>query len=367
MRDLSKTRLVTLISILASGLHGQEVRVSDSAELRTVLRHVSPGLKVLLNPGVYEGGLYLSEVNGTQNAPVVIQGAEPNAPPVFRDGGGQAFHFADCSHFILRNIRVEGFPGNGINIDDGGTFETPAHDVVLESITIAGIGPVGNYDGLKMSGVDCFRVRNCHFEGWGGSGIDMVGCHHGVVEDCSFVGREGFSQSNAIQLKGGTEDVLVQCCLFQNAGQRSINLGGSTGLEFFRPEVRDYEARRITIAGNRFEGSISPVAWVTADGGRVHYNTIVLPDKWVLRILQETTDPQFQPCHGGIFENNLVFYDSRVQVFVNVGPGTAAETFVFRHNAWCGMEGERKPSLPVAEEGGVYLAGAGAEAYRRVP
>ena len=89
MRDLSKTRLVTLISILASGLHGQEVRVSDSAELRTVLRHVSPGLKVLLNPGVYEGGLYPSEVNGTQNAPVVIQGAEPNAPPVFRDGGGQ--------------------------------------------------------------------------------------------------------------------------------------------------------------------------------------------------------------------------------------------------------------------------------------
>lgn len=357
---------VGLICVLLSAVSGQEVRVSDSTELRAALQHPTPGTTVLLNPGVYQGGLYLANVTGAEDAPVVIQGADPNAPPAFRGGGGQAFHFADCSHVILRDIRVEGFPGNGIDIDDGGSYETPAHHITLEAVTIVGIGPEGNYDALKMSGVDHFRVRNCYFEGWGGSGIDMVGCHHGVVEDCTFVGREGFSQSNAVQLKGGTEDVLVQCCLFRNVGQRSINLGGSTGLQFFRPQVRDYETRSITIAGNRFEGSISPLAWVTADGGHVHHNTMVLPDKWVLRILQETADARFQPCHGGVFEDNLVFYDSRVQVFVNVGPGTAPETFVFRRNAWCDVEGSRKPSLPVTEEGGVYLSNVGAEAYERV-
>ncbi len=356
---------VVLICVLLSAVSGQEVRVSDSAELRATLQHLTSGTTVLLNPGVYQGGLHLASVTGTEDAPVVIQGADPNAPPVFRGNGEQAFHFADCSHIVLRNIRVEGFPGNGINIDDGGSYETPAHHITLEDVTIMEIGPNGNYDALKMSGVDHFRVRNCRFEGWGGSGIDMVGCHHGVVEDCVFVGREGFSQSNAIQLKGGTEDVLVQCCLFQNAGQRSINLGGSTGLQFFRPQVRDYEARNITIAGNRFEGSVSPIAWVTADGGHVHHNTMVLPDKWALRILQETADAQFQPCHGGVFEDNLVFYDSRVQVFVNVGPGTSPETFVFRRNAWCDVESDRRPSLPVEEQNGVYLSGVGAESYKR--
>ncbi|MHC4302161.1 MAG: right-handed parallel beta-helix repeat-containing protein [Planctomycetota bacterium] len=61
-----------------------------------------------------------------------------------------------------------------------------------------------------MSGVDHFVVRRCHFEGWGGSGIDMVGCHNGTVEDCTFTGRRGFSQSNGVQLKGGTEDVSAQ-------------------------------------------------------------------------------------------------------------------------------------------------------------
>lgn len=365
MRNHAVAFCIGLTCVLLPGVQAEEIRVSDSAQLRAALVHLTPGTTVLLSPGAYQGGLYLANVVGTEEAPVVIQGAEPNSPPVFRGSGGQAFHLADCSYVTLRNIRVEGFPGNGINIDDGGSFGTPAHHITLEHVTILEIGPTGNHDALKMSGVDHFRVRNCHFEAWGSSGIDMVGCHQGVVEDCTFVGREGFSQDNAVQLKGGTADVLVQCCLFRSAGQRCINLGGSTGLQFFRPGVQGYEAKDITIAGNRFEGSFAPVAWVTADGGHVHHNTIVLPEKWVLRILQETTDPQFQPSHGGIFEDNLVFFDSRVRDFVNVGPRTSPETFVFRRNAWCDVNGTRRPSLPVPEADGVYLSGVGAEAYQR--
>jgi len=342
-----------------------EIRVADSQALRTALGQLVPGTTLLLGPGVYEGGVSVHEVAGTEQAPVVIQGADPNHPPVFRKGGS-ALHLSDCCYLTLRNIRVEGFPGNGINVDDGGSFETPAHHIVLENLTILETGPKGNHDALKMPGVDHFVVRKCHFEAWGGSGIDMVGCHHGVVEDCTFTGRQGFSQDNAVQLKGGSEDVLVQCCLFQAAGQRSINLGGSTGLQFFRPKVNDYEARNIAIAGNRFEHCMAPIAWVTADGGHVHHNTIILPERWILRILQETTDPQFKPSHGGLFEHNLVIYDSRAQFFVNIGPRTAPETFVFRRNAWCDVEGRRRPTLPVVEEEGVYFSNTGAEAYKRV-
>ena len=356
---------IALAFILSSGSRAEEVRVTDSAGLQAAVNYLTPGMTILLEPGVYEGGIHLSNVAGTAEARVVIQGAEPNDPPLFRGNGRQAFHLADCSYLTLRNLRVEGFPTNGINIDDGGSFATPAHHITVENVTILHIGPKGNHDALKMSGVDHFVVRGCHFEGWGGSGIDMVGCHHGVVADCTFVGRDGFEQSNSVQLKGGTEHVLVQCCLFEDAGQRCINLGGSTGLQFFRPSVQGFEARNITVAGNRFEGSPAPVAWVTADGGHVHHNTIVLPAKWALRILQETKDPQFPPCQGGLFEDNLVIYDSRVDVFVNIGPRTAPETFTFRRNAWCDVEGCRRPTLPVLEKDGTYLCGVGAEAYKR--
>lgn len=332
----------------------KKVRVKDSSELSLAIRAMIPGTTLLLEPGIYSGGIYLRDIKGKDEQRVVIEGTDPDNPPVFT-GGRQAIHLANCSNITLRNIKVKGFPANGINIDDGGSYKSPAHHIVLENLTIIETGPKGNHDALKMSGVDHFVVRKCHFEGWGGSGIDMVGCHNGIIEDCTFIGREGFSQSNAVQLKGGTQDVLVQCCFFNNAGQRSINLGGSTGLRFFRPKVRDYEARNITIAGNRFVGSMSPIAWVTSDGGYVHHNTIVLPAKWVLRILQESSDIRFKPCHDGIFERNLIIFDSKVQTFVNIGPGTSPETFQFQHNGWLDLDRNRKPSLPILETESIHI------------
>jgi len=332
----------------------REVRVKDSSELSRAIRTLRPGTTLLLEPGIYSGGIYLRDIEGKYEQPVVIEGTDPDNPPVFA-GGSQAIHLANCSNMTLRNIKVKGFPSNGINIDDGGSYETPAHHIVLENVTIAETGPKGNHDALKMSGVDHFFVRKCRFEGWGGSGIDMVGCHHGILEDCTFIGRGGFSQSNGVQLKGGTEDVLIQCCFFNNAGRRSINLGGSTGLRFFRPKVQDYEAKNITVAGNRFVGSMAPVAWVTSDGGYVHHNTIILPEKWVLRILQESRDARFKPCHDGVFEHNLIIFDSKIQTFVNVGPRTSPETFRFQRNAWHDLDRYREPSLPVPETESIYL------------
>jgi hypothetical protein len=350
--------ILVAASFFDARVDGREVHVGDDAGLHATVTALEPGTTLVIASGEYSGGLYLRDVHGRADAPVVIRGADPNDPPVFREGT-QAIHLADCSYVTLRHLVVDGFPRNGINIDDGGSYVTPAHHILVEDVTIGNTGPEGNHDALKMSGVDHFTVRACRFEGWGGSGIDMVGCHDGVIEECTFVGLDGFSQSNAVQLKGGTEDVLVHCCLFQNAGRRSINLGGSTGLRFFRPDVRHYEARRITIAGNTFIGSTAPVAWVTADGGRVHHNTVFMPQKWVLRILQETSDPNFTPCQNGVFENNLIVYDTRVDVLVNVGPRTTPETFAFRRNVWCDVSGEGRPALPTTEVTGTYLDATG--------
>jgi len=89
----------------------------------------------------------------------------------------------------------------------------------------------------------------------------------------------------------------------------------------------------------------------------VRYNTIYQPEKWVLRILQETRDPDFVVCRNNRFERNLiVFRRSDVNVFVNVGPGTAPETFQFADNFWyCQDRPEAsRPQLPSAETGGVY-------------
>jgi hypothetical protein len=348
------TILAYLILSVFGNLHAKDITVHNRSELLNVLRKPQDIASILLVPGEYKGGIYIHGISGAASNPITIRGVDPKNPPVFSGGGSQAIHMADCSHITLAHIKVQGYSSNGINIDDGGSFETPSHHIVLENVTILNTGPTGNHDALKMSGVDEFIVRNCRFEGWGGSGIDMVGCHSGKVTGCAFVGKKGYSQSNGIQLKGGTAKVVVEKNLFKNAGHRSINLGGSTGLQFFRPKVGDYEATDITIAGNRFIGSMAPIAWVTARGGHVHHNTIILPEKWILRILQETKDTKFKPCHDGIFENNLVVYDSRINVFVNVGPRTAPATFTFRKNGWHQVDGNRKPVFPTQEQDGIY-------------
>jgi hypothetical protein len=67
----------------------------------------------------------------------------------------------------------------------------------------------------------------------------------------------------------------------------------------------------------------------------VPYNTIVYPEKWVPRILPETTEPGFAACRKGRFERNLiVFRRSEVGTAVNIGPHTQSDTFRFANNWW---------------------------------
>jgi hypothetical protein len=324
-----------------------EITVSNSMELRAALSTAGPGTTIQLAPGIYTGGIPIHQKNGAPGQPIVIAAKDPADRPVFH-GGGQALHLSDCNYVTLRGLIIRGFSINGINIDDGGTFDTPSSHILLEDMLFEQIGPTGNADGLKMSGVDNFVILRCRFRGWGGSAIDLVGCHRGIVERCSFVGLEGYSQSSGVQLKGGTADVRVLRSNFLNAGQRAINLGGSTGLQFFRPKAEGYEAARIEVAGNRFTGGETAVAFVTSRDSRVHRNTFLEPSRWVLRILQETQSPDFPPCSGGIFENNIILVRDP-KTIINIGNGTAPETFTFRRNYWFGPVPLTPSMLPPGE------------------
>jgi len=338
--------------VLAAGV----VEVSDDASLRSALGKAAPGTVIRIAPGRYQPGVFAAGLKGAPDRPIVIEGTEPGRPPLF-EGGKVAWQLSDCEHLTLRNIAVRGQQANGINIDDGGSFDTPTRHLVLEGIHVSDVGPRGNFDGIKLSGVDDFTVRGCTVEGWGGQAIDMVGCHRGVIEECTFRGKDGFSQSTGPQAKGGSSQITIRRCLFLDAGGRAVNLGGSTGLAYFRPRGALYEARDICVEACVFVGSQAPVAFVGVDGAVVRYNTLYRPTKWVLRILQETTEPGFAPCRNGRFEHNLiVFRRADVQVHANIGPHTRPDTFTFADNFWFCEDRPQasRPDLPVAEKGGVY-------------
>lgn len=344
---------------------GISVTVSNAPGLRSAVAAARPGTRILLASGVYPGGFTFSNLRGQPGQPIVIGAADPANRPVLQ-GGANGIQLSDPEWVELENLVFTGATGNGLNIDDAGSLGSPARNVVLRGLRVTDVGPRGNRDGIKLSGVTDFRVENCLVERWGdaGSGVDMVGCHRGVIEGNTFRHSPAASATgaNGVQAKGGTRDVVIRRNRFEDAGARSVNLGGSTGLEFFRPPLvsgeQHWEARDIRVEGNTFLGSTAPVAYVGSDGAIVRFNTLYRPERWVLRILQETTAPGFVPCRNGQFTDNLVVFHSTQWSAggVNVGAGTAPATFGFARNWWYCLDApaRSRPTLPVAETGGVY-------------
>jgi len=329
--------------------------VADAGQLRQALAAARPGGVILLAPGTYAGGIYVEGLQGAEGSPIVIAGADPDDPPVFV-GGASALHLVDPAWVELRDLVVTDATANGLNIDDGGSYDTPAHDIVLRRVVVRGVGPAGNRDGIKLSGVDDFRIEDCVVERWGdgGSAIDMVGCHRGVIEGCRFEHPTG--GATGPQCKGGTSEVVIRRCEFRGAIARGVNIGGSTGLQYFRPPPQGYEAKEITVEGNVFAGVQAPVAFVGCDGSTVRFNTIYRPGKWALRILQETREPGFVPCRNGVFTDNIVVFrsDQWAEGGVNIGPNTAPETFSFSRNVWyCEDRPTLGPTLPTEETDGL--------------
>ncbi|AMV37936.1 right-handed parallel beta-helix repeat-containing protein [Planctomyces sp. SH-PL62] len=345
-----------LLSLLTS--LALDADVSNDAQLRRAVADAKPGTTIRIAPGRYAGGLSLHDLHGREGAPIVIRGADPKRPPVFQ-GKSFGFHVSKASHVELRDLVVAGSTDNGINIDDGGKLESPSHHIVLQGLTVRDIGPGGNHDGIKLSGLADFRVEGCTLERWGGggSGIDMVGCRKGEIVDCTF--RHGDEEgSSGVQAKGGTRDVAIRRCRFENAGERAVNLGGSTDLPYFRPRPQGFEAKDLLVENCVFIGSSSPIAFVGVDGAVVRRNTFHRPRRWVFRILQETREPGFVPSRKGRFVDNLIVYRTdELRAPVNVGGGTAPETFTISGNAWYALDapGRSRPrDLPVPETDGVY-------------
>ena len=236
------------------------VLVSSSGELRAALASARPGQHILMNYGTYSGGLLVDDLKGRPGRPIVIAGADPRRKPVIR-GGGDCLKLTGPAFVELRDLILEGSTGIGLHIDDGGTYETPAHHVRLVGLEVRRAGT----DAIKMTGVDDFRIEQVTIEDWqdpNWCGINLLGCHDGVVSQCVIRNRD--DRGIGIQMKGGCTGLTIQANRFEHAGLRAIQIGGSTGLAFFRPEPRGYEARDILVTRNVVIGSEAAIAFVNS-------------------------------------------------------------------------------------------------------
>ncbi len=334
------------------------VVVRNSGSLKLAASRATPGTVILVAPGNYEPEVWIKGVTGAEGVPVIIAAQDPGRKPVF-EGGRECFKLSNASHVELRNLVFVNPRDNALNIDDGANHDKPSVDIVITGIEVRSNLRKGNHDGIKLSGVHRFLVRDCTIDGWGkdGSAIDMVGCRDGLIENCKFTDPTGKTATGP-QAKGGSQNITFRRCRFETAGLRALNLGGRTSDSAFRMppnEEKMFEARNMTVEGCTFIGSEAPLAFVGVDGAEVRYNTFYHPGRWVMRILQESRGEDFITCRNGNFHHNLVVTSDSLNSTVNVGKLTAPETFKFSDNWWyCDTApGMSAPTLPTTETNGV--------------
>ncbi len=336
---------------------------------RTIARGVEdagPGAAVRIHAGTYPGRVNVSDLSGTAQAPIWIGGVAGEARPVI-ENASEGMHLTRVRYLVVHDLEVRQTDHNGINCDDGGDYANPdaTRHVIFRDLYIHHVGGSGNQDCLKLSGVDDYYVLDSEFTqcggGTSGSGVDHVGCHGGLIAGNDFHDLS----ANAVQCKGGSQDIEIRANRMVNAGVRALNMGGSTGFTYFRPPLSttapNYEARDIRAVANVIQGSPAALAFVGCVECVAANNTIVDPTHWLIRILQETTtsgDYEFLPCSDNTVVNNLFYFDrSDLSSYrdINIGPDTAPETFVFSHNLWYAHDdpAQSEADLPVTETNGL--------------
>ncbi len=340
---------------------GDGSEAAPLASIREAVGRAGPGTRVLVHAGTYRGSIWLEDVRGEPGRPIAVVG---DGEVVLDAGGeGEVLHVAGATHFVLEGLTLRNASVNGLNVDDGGSAETPSEQVVLRRLVVRDIGSGGNNDCVKLSGLDRFFVLDSDVSGCdAGDAIDMVGCHDGVIAGNRFHDSPG---SGGVQAKGGSADVLVHGNLFVDVEGRGVNAGGSTGDPYFRPLDAPYEAARIVVVANVFVrpgvDSGAAIAYASCDGCVFANNTVWDPQTWVARILQDNPAERIVDCRDGLFANNVVVLDvADLRTFVNVGAGTAPETFLFASNLWLARDQGPDWAGPALtdglppEEGGLY-------------
>jgi hypothetical protein len=318
---------------------------------------LAPGTAIYLHAGTYPGGITLTGIRGTADAPIWIAGAPGEARPVI-SGGGDGLHFVKPRYVIIEDLEIRESAGNGMNIDDGDDVANveAARFVVVRNITIDDVGlhPSGIADCLKLAGVNELAVlhrafRRCGRGQFSGAvGVGGVGVHDATIAFNRFA-EDGFG---AVQFKGGSGDVDIYGNVVQAAGARGVNMGGRTSAQFFRPPLApsqaNYEAAHIRTRSNVFVGGETAAAFTGCVACEFTHNTVIDPEKWVVRILQETVTLgpySFAPASDGRIVDNI-FYFRRADVNtgedINIGAGTYPASFSIDRNLWYAHDAPRQ-------------------------
>jgi hypothetical protein len=176
----SASFLVLLAAVIPSGtLFAVD---ADPSNYEAVVPTLTPGSTLTLAAGTYTGNLDLVGLQGTADAPIVIEGPADKSARFTANACCNTVEITDASHLVLRNLTIDGGGAAGV----------------------FGVSAKGSSNVV----------------------------HHITVEDCLFIGHGGSQQTVAISTKSPTWGWVIRGNVIDGAGT-GLYLGNSDGSQPF--------------------------------------------------------------------------------------------------------------------------------------
>jgi hypothetical protein len=306
------------------------------ATIAGALRKAQPGDAIHVGPGSYDCSDAWVDgttgaAQGTLDHPIWVVG---DSSPVIDCGDASTGSTTGLQLHGVKYVVID-----GIEFRNAGTHilhvDGQSLGVLFKRVWVHGAGMAC----LKASQSEGVSVEDSLFSDAGlssvasqseasGQIIDYVGVHNSHVARSVIRGAMGNGQGSAgnvaMQFKGGSQNILIaQNDIFD--ANTAINLGGSTGPQFFDPPDADYEGKSIFAYANVISGAVSVAfAAIGCHQCGIYNNTVYAPiDKQAIRALPGAT------AAGGtshtidfdVKNNLLYFFGATPQDLFNATPG----------------------------------------------
>jgi hypothetical protein len=136
-----KNRIKALMSagfllLIISSVNGRTLTVGAESGFKKISEaalKAGPGDTILIKSGTYQGGEIINGLRGTADKWIVIQ-AEIQGKSIYR-GGSSALHLSDIENIVIDGLLFTMQTGNGVNIDDGGSYDTPSRNIIIRNLS----------------------------------------------------------------------------------------------------------------------------------------------------------------------------------------------------------------------------------------
>jgi Ca2+-binding RTX toxin-like protein len=231
---------------------GAGTKANPYHSIQAAVNAAKPGTIIYVEPGTYSENVKIPHNRGgTTSAPIWLEAADgPGTVTIQAPSATKpVIQALGVDNYVIKGFTLSG-GYDGIQFSQSGRdFTDLVNNVVIEDNVVKNVA----HDGIKVGQANNVYVggntiSNVQAE----EGIDFVAVTNAVIEANDLSAIHGTVA--AIFAKGGSTHITISDNYIHGSDGDGISVGGWTDATSFKPGYTGYEAKDVTVTGNRVEG-----------------------------------------------------------------------------------------------------------------